>query len=321
VPVELEAVQGITQVLSERRGTRTKILAPKRGTRVKLLRMAMENAVHSFSEKARAKERLEERLSELQRALALKVLPRRIECVDVSHSGGEDTVASIVTLVNAEPYRRAYKSFHVRHVRKGDDYGAMRHVLARRFAQSKRDREIWRMPDLLVIDGGRGQLDVALLVLRELELSESLSVVSLAKERTDAGKNPVGDRVFVPGWKGSITLRGGASALQVLALARDEAHRASNTLRLRVGKRRVLRSEVDDLPGIGPKTRAKLLRALGSMRGVLRSSADELCAAGITQAQARTIVEASARRRREDRQGGSRLDEAEQTAIENAFEE
>ena len=169
----------------------------------------------------------------------------------------------------------------------GDDYGAMYEVLSRRLRRGKNDEEGWSLPDLLVVDGGKGQLGVALRAREDIGLPE-LELASVAKPRVTSTGEEEGDRVFLPGQKNPIPVRA-SSALSLLLLARDETHRASNALRKKVGKRRRLQSELDGVPGVGPKTRAKLLRTLGSMSGVLAASEEALIEAGATKRQAQAI--------------------------------
>jgi excinuclease ABC subunit C len=289
LPVEIEAMDGLAQVLSARRGRRTRILAPKRGARAALIRLANENAAHAFKEKQRAKESLGARLAELQRALRLPRLPRRIECLDVSHTGGTDTVAAITALADGEPDPRRYKSFHVRTVSGGDDFGAMREVLSRRLARASGGGG-WELPDLLVVDGGKGQLGIALAVLRELGIVD-LPVCALAKEKEIGGRMR-GERVYLPGRKNPVVLPERSAARFFLGLVRDEAHRVSNELREKLGRRRRLRSKLDDVPGVGPRTRARLLRSLGSLEAVIAADVAALIAAGATSRQAHAIFAA-----------------------------
>ena len=323
VPMDLEAMAGLEAVLADRRGGRVSLVAPKRGVKVRLVRMATDNAEHAFREKMRDKEDVEARLSEMQRRLRLPTLPRRIECVDVSHTGGEDTVAAVVALENGAPDRKRYRTFHVRRVRGGDDYGAMYEVLARRFRRGKSAEKGWELPDLMVVDGGKGQLNVALAALQDLGITE-LPVVALAKEKETALGDRVVDRVYLPGQKNPIALRESSPALMALALARDEAHRVSNRLREKVGKRRKIRSELEAVPGIGPKTRRRLLGTLGSMRAVQLADEEMLVRAGATRSQAKAIREHMHRPEPEGAGAGSVVppagaERAEDEAVENAF--
>ena len=289
LPLEVEAMDGLSELLSERRERSVKVLAPKKGPRAELVQMARDNASHAFNEKARAREDVDARLAALQERLRLPKLPRRIECVDVSHTGGTDTVASIVALCDAVPDKKRYKSFHVKRVSGGDDYSAMYEVLSRRFRRAREGEAGWELPDLLVVDGGRGQLNVALEALKTIGI-EGLPLAALAKEKPNVLGEKLVDRVYLPGQKNPIELRESHSALGMLAVARDEAHRASNALRLKLGKKRRLTSKLDEVRGVGAKTRAKLLKAFGSVRAIEEADAKALQAAGATAQQALAIL-------------------------------
>jgi excinuclease ABC subunit C len=367
VPVLPELAEGVGEWLSELRKKRCQVIYPQRGPRVDLLALANENAAHAFREQRRAADDVEERLAQLQKRLRLPTLPRRIECIDISHLGGGDTVGAVVALADGQPDKKKYRTFHVKGITPGDDYGAMYQVLARRFRRGKaaaeqaeraasestpeseadaeqmRDRIDWDLPDLFVVDGGRGQLNVALTAARDLGLHE-LPIVGLAKERSaptladrggrrflaseegaetaaeepkaegetaaeDGGEheaddapeaapkasepatperkpNPdnLVDRVYLPGQKNGIPLHPNSAPLFFLARARDEAHRFSNRARERLGKTRRFRSELDDIPGIGPATRKALLRALGTVEAVRKATDEQLLAVpGVTR--------------------------------------
>jgi len=314
LPVLPDLVEGVEEWLTERRGKRVSLIVPQRGPRVDLLAMARENAQHAFKEKQRSADDIEARLEDLRERLRLPSLPRRIECCDISHLGGGDTVGSIVALLDGQPDKKHYRSFRVRTKTDGDDYLAMYEVLARRFRRGRTAREAkeaealaevttevlvdgeapaapaenagevdWDLPDLFVVDGGRGQLNVALAAARDLGL-HGMPIVGLAKEReTQAGEKMV-DRVYLPGQKNGIALRPGSSSLFFLARARDEAHRSANRIREKLGKARRLRSEIEDIPGLGDATRKTLLKELGSM-SALRAATDAqiLAVTGVTK--------------------------------------
>lgn len=316
VPVTIEMSEALEELLSENRKRRVHVVEPKRGAKAKLLELARENAEHAFAEKERAREDVEARLQDLQRQLRLSTLPRRIECVDISHTGGEETVAVFVALENGVPLKERYRSFHVKQVGGGDDYAAMYEVLMRRLRRGKNEEEGWELPDLLVVDGGKGQLGVAVRAREDIGVQD-LELASVAKPRITASGEEEGDRVFRPGQKNAIPVRAN-SALSLLLLARDETHRASNTLRKKVGRRRRLRSELDGVPGVGPKTRGKLLRSLGSLREVLEATEARLVEAGATKRQAEAIKKALGDHTPEP--VDSDAETAEDAAIENAFQ-
>ncbi|MEO6602046.1 MAG: helix-hairpin-helix domain-containing protein, partial [Polyangiaceae bacterium] len=280
---------------------------PARGPRKALLDMATENARHAFEEKRRAETDIDERLLKVQERLRLPTLPRRIECCDISHLGGQDTVGAVVALLNGLPDKKRYRTYKVKSVGDGDDYRAMYEVLSRRFRRGRdaalrateqseatepneaadvvevRDTTDWDLPDLFVVDGGRGQLGVALAAAHDLGLHD-LSICGLAKEKENVLGDKLVDRVYLPGQKNPIPLRPNSPELFLLARARDEAHRFSNRGRKKLGKKRRLSSELDQVPGIGPKTRVALLKTLGSLVAV-RGATDEaiLSVPGVTK--------------------------------------
>lgn len=337
VPVLPEGAAGVEEWLTERRveistargarrASKCGLFAPQRGPRKQLLDLARENAAHAFLEKRRADEDIEQRLLSVQERLRLPRLPRRIECCDISHLGGEATVGSVVSLYNCAPDKRNYKAYKVRSVSDGDDYRAMFEVLSRRFARGIEARNLaeeastnaeattsvdaatnaesgpnsapptprdpWALPDLFVVDGGRGQLGVALAAAGDLGLRD-LPIVGLAKERETVTGDKMVDRVYLPGQKNPINLRPNTPELFMLALARDEAHRFANVHRSKIGKKRRFTSQLDEISGIGPKTRNALLTALGSVAALKRATDEEiLSVAGVSKKQLAALREA-----------------------------
>jgi excinuclease ABC subunit C len=324
VPILPEGVEGVVEWLSERRqelaapGERKRkleILLPMRGPRRGLLDMANQNAEHAFKEKRRTHDDIEERLLRVQAKLRLPTVPHRIECVDISHLGGSDTVGAVVAFENGAPDKKRYRTYNVRGVAEGDDYAAMYQVLLRRFRRGQRaaadaadaaeaarlseenaagdaaaldpsvtgelpletDSAVWDLPDLFVVDGGRGQLGVALTAAHDLGLHD-LPIVGLAKEKENVLGDKLVDRVYLPGQKNPIPLRPNSPELFMLAAARDEAHRFSNRGRKKVGKRRGFASELEAIAGLGPKTRAALLKHFGSISAIHAASEEQLLA-------------------------------------------
>jgi len=308
VPVLPEGVDGVAEWLSERRaaalpGARVRqvqVLSPQRGSRRDLLELAQKNAQHSFEEKRRAETDIDEKLARVKERLRLPTLPRRIECSDISHLGGEDTVGSVVALLNGKPDKKRYRTYHVKSAGPGDDYQAQYEVLRRRFArglaaaQAALESEApnvespagdpeWQLPDLFVIDGGRGQLAVALAAAHDLGLHE-LPIVGLAKERESELGEKLVDRVYLPGQKNPVPLRPNSPELFMLAFARDEAHRFANRGRKQTGKRRRFESALDHVKGLGEKTKKALLTQLGSVEAVRQATDEQLLAVpGVTR--------------------------------------
>jgi excinuclease ABC subunit C len=285
VPVLPEGAEGVSDWLSELQQAagerkRCRVILPARGPKHKLLELAQENAQHAFEEKQRAAEDIQLRLGRLQKKLRLAKLPSRIECVDISHLGGNDTVGAVVALHDGAPDKSRYRTYHVHTVSGGDDYGALYEVLRRRFrrgseAEQGKEDESWELPDLFVIDGGRGQLAVALAAAGDLGIDD-LPIVGLAKEKETLKGEKVVDRVYLPGQKNAIALRPGSPELFFLARARDEAHRFSNRGRSKLGQARRFASLLDPIAGVGPKTKKALFERFDSLDAMQAASDDEL---------------------------------------------
>ncbi len=290
VPVELEDGELLGEWLTGLRGKRVKVMTPRRGQRARLVALADKNAAASAAAREGKNEDTLAALGKLQSRLGLKRLPRRIECFDIAHIQGAATVASMVTFVDGEPARSLYRKFKVKSAT-NDDFASMYEVLTRRFRRSvgeqPRDPDDldapdspWAPPDLLVIDGGKGQLSTALAALGDLGIElgreSSMDVIGLAKEREDTGGQNHPDRVFLRHIKDPVQLRPNTTELFLLARVRDEAHRFANTFHRDRRKRTALRSALDDIPGIGAVRRRVLLRHFGSLRAIREASVDDM---------------------------------------------
>lgn len=277
VPIDLDDRTAREEVLSERKGARLRLLRPQRGDKVRLLDMAAENAAHGFRERRDADSNREKMLEELKRRLHLRSAPKRIECYDISNIQGQLAVGSMVTFDEGEPDKSRYRRFRIKTVPEADDFSMMHEVLSRRFARAKEKGDY---PDLVVIDGGKGQLNVALEVFRELEVTE-VDVVGLAKARVERDAKAAeversDERVFLPGRKNPVVLRQNSSALFVLTRIRDEAHRFAITYHRELRRKDRLSSPLDDIPGIGITRRKQLLRKFGSLQRIRDASVEAL---------------------------------------------
>jgi excinuclease ABC subunit C len=265
------------EYLSEHRGRRVTFLVPQRGDKLRLCEMARENAREGFARRREAAAEGARQVAELQARLHLRTPPRRIECVDIATFQGGESVGAVVAFVDGLPWKDGYRRFRIRSVAGTDDFASMAEVLRRRF----RAREgAAAPPDLLVIDGGPGQLAAARAVLEEAGIG-GLSVIGLAKERVardptarDVARRP--ERLFLPGRKNPVVLRSNSSALFLLQRARDEAHRVANTYHRRLRDRARLGSPLDAVAGVGPRRRRALLRRFGSLRGIRDAAPEEL---------------------------------------------
>ena len=281
VPVDIEDAELLADWLSELRGRKVRIIAPQRGQRTRLVALAGKNAEASAAARLGKEEDVLVALGKLKERLGLKRLPRRIECFDIAHIQGAATVASMVTFVDGEAARSLYRKFRVKSAN-NDDFAAMYEVLTRRFrrAAPPGSDDAWAAPDLLVIDGGKGQLGTAMAALGDLGIElgreDGMDVIGLAKEREDASSTRQPDRVFLRHIKDPVQLRPNTTELFLLARIRDEAHRFANTFHRDARRRATLRSALDDIPGIGAKRRRELLRHFGSLRAIREADVNQL---------------------------------------------
>lgn len=280
LPVELEDREVRAEYLSERKGKVVEILTPQRGDRRHLVQMAADNAKQSFSERHDQEKAREKMLRELQSELRLKRYPQRIECYDISMIHGASAVGSMVTFINGEPDKNLYRHFRIRTIDAssgGDDFGMMLEVLKRRFARGKEEADL---PDLIVVDGGRGQLAMALTAMAEIGI-EGVEAVGLAKMRVLAAPRSSEierseERVFLPGQSNPVILRRNSNALFLLQRVRDEAHRFAITHHRKLRSKQTLFSTLDQIPGVGSARKRALLRAFGSVKRIEEATLEDL---------------------------------------------
>ena len=280
LPVELEDRAAREEYLSEHKGRKVEILCPQRGDKRHLVQMAEENAAQSFAERHDQEKAREKMLRELQEHLRLKRYPQRIECFDISTIHGAHAVGSMVTFINGEPDKNLYRHFRIKTIDEssgGDDFGMMLEMLKRRFARGKEEADL---PDLIVVDGGKGQLAMALTAMEELGVTD-VDAVGLAKMRVQAAARSAEierteERVFLPGQSNAVVLRRNSNALFLLQRVRDEAHRFAIAYHRRLRAKQTLYSALDRIPGVGAARKRALLRAFGSVKRVEAASLDEL---------------------------------------------
>jgi excinuclease ABC subunit C len=275
LPLPIPEPEPFAELLSEQRGKRVTIAAPRRGIKRELVEMAMKNAEASARDKAAAETGTERVLEELQQRLHLARLPRRIECYDISNIQGELAVGSRVVFRDGEAAKDDYRRYRIRTVGQADDFAMMREVLSRRFRGEDDDH-----PDLIVVDGGIGQLNILCSVLEELTVT-GVEAASLAKSRvrramTETEVKRSEERVFLPGRKNPVVLRQNSAPLLLLARIRDEAHRFAITYHKKLRGKAALASHLEEIPGVGPKRRKALLRRFGSLKGVTEATQAEL---------------------------------------------
>jgi excinuclease ABC subunit C len=282
----------LAELLSERAERRVRVRSPRRGQPAELVRMATANADLRLAQRLEARESVEQALAELRERLQLSVLPSRIECYDVSTLQGTLSVASRVVFEHGRPVKGGYRRYRIREAQEGDDYACLREVMRRRLARVEREP----LPDLLMVDGGRGQLGVVTALLHDAGLA--VECVGLAKQRDGqdgAGEGPgaraagraprvrrsgglKAERVFRPERKDPVLLPPSSRGLLLLQRVRDESHRFAIEFQRELRSKHNLTSVLEELPGIGPGKRRALLKHLGSLRAVRDAGEAELAA-------------------------------------------
>ena len=235
---------------------------------MQLMQMAETNAAQIFSEKAKKEQSWEALASSLQAKLRLLNRPETIECLDISNLLGKQAVGSLVCFVQGDKEVKLFRHYRIRSQDTPDDYAMMREVLQRRMIKGLEED---RLPDMLLIDGGKGQLQVAVDVLGEFDLLGRIDLVSIAKEKEDEG-----EKLFKPGRKNPILLPAHSPVLLYLMRIRDESHRFGITFHRKLRGKDQLRSKLDAIEGIGPKRKQLLLQHLGSLKRVTEAGIEAL---------------------------------------------
>ncbi len=272
LPVELLDAEPLREILFERFHQKVALSTPQKGEKRTLVALAEENAKAVFVREKDQQELKERMLLDLQETLKLNRYPKRIECFDTSHISGSEPVASLIAFTSGERDRARTRIFRIKTVQTGDDYAAMREVLRRHLAKAKQADDL---PDLIIVDGGKGQLGVALEVFKELDIA-SVDLIAVAKDESRHDKGMTEERVFLPEHRDPILLNPRSHLLLLLQRIRDEAHRKAIEFHRKRRQKRTIRSALDDLPGIGKIKRARLLRHFGSVQRIREASKEDL---------------------------------------------
>jgi excinuclease ABC subunit C len=266
--------------LTERRGKRVQILYPQRGRKRELIALARSNAETTFRNEQERREGRERTLDALHKALGLARRPRRIECIDISNLRGQLAVGSLVAMTDGELDKSRYLRFRVQSPEARGDTEMMTEVIERRLRRGKKRGDL---PDLLVLDGGAGQLGVAIAARERAGLQDQLELCALAKSRTDEGRTirragALGpERVFLPGRAEPLVPAEGSPEMHLLQVLRDEAHRFAIDYHRALRRKKTFRSVLDGIPGVGPKRKRALLEHFGSLEALRRASVGDLC--------------------------------------------
>jgi len=281
---EFEDLALVEELLTSAAGRRVHVHVPRRGDKLRLVELADQNARHLLEERAVLDEsvraRADDDLYELQEALELKVVPRLLVCFDISHTQGSEVVGSAVVFENGEPSKAEYRRFKIRGDWGNDDFRSMAEVVGRYF--SRRVEEGKPIPDLAVIDGGKGQLGAAAAALQAIGLDQ-VALCSLAKRE---------EEIYLVGRAAPLRLPRTSPALRLLQRARNEAHRFAIGYNRKLRKNRTLSSRLSEIPGIGPTRQRALLSRFGSVRAVAAASVEEIAAVpGFSEKLARQVLD------------------------------
>ncbi len=270
VPVPLESAPTLAELLSQ--GKKVEILHPKRGDRREYLEMAHANAEASFKREKDEQQLRTKVLMEMQEKFHLSRYPQKIDCIDTSHLGGTLTVSSLVAFDDGLKNPSRYRRYKIKLASESDDYGALREVLQRRYSKVTTEMEL---PDLILIDGGKGHLNAAIKILEDLDIA-SVDIVAVAKEEGRHDKGITQEQVFLRGLKDPILLKRHSPVLFLIQKIRDEAHRFAIEYNKKLRSKQLSSSALDSIPGIGPIKRKAILTHFGSLKKLCEATDEEL---------------------------------------------
>lgn len=277
----------LEEVLGQAANRRVRLQRPARGERLRWMRMAVSNAEHALAARLNTQASVVQRFEALQEALQLEDPPTRLECFDISHTMGEAPVASCVVFDTDGPLKSDYRRFNIRDITPGDDYAAMHQALTRRYRRLKEGEG--KLPEVLFIDGGKGQVRQAVEVLEELQIT-GVTVIGVAK---GVSRRPGLETLILSGGEGAIILPPDSPALHLIQQVRDEAHRFAITGHRQRRARGRRHSVLEEVPGLGPKRRQQLLRQFGGLQEVSRAGVEDLASVpGISRQLAQRIYDA-----------------------------
>ena len=287
LPVPLENEASPAEWLTQVSGRKVKLIFPQRGFKVRLLEMAQKNATVELQNRLSREIADLGLLADLQKALKLRRLPLRIECFDNSNLSGQSVVAAKVAFEKGRPFPDGYRTYKIRQKVGSDDYAAMWEVLSRRFRKDTKDQPF---PDLVVVDGGKGQLNVAVAVLDKLGLTGKLDVIGLAKKDEKQGDKT--DKAYLPNRVNPVAMHRYGEALLLLMRIRDATHDHAIAFQRKRREKIAQLSELEKIPGIGPKRRKRLLQHFGSLEKIKSADQTELeKVEGMTTAAARAVCD------------------------------
>jgi excinuclease ABC subunit C len=288
LPIPLPTQESLRKTLAETSGHKVTLLCPSRGGRASLVELAQQNAASHLQQMYSKQSATERLLAQIQQEFSLSTSPHRIECYDISNMQGTDAVGSQVTFIDGQPAKQFYRKYKIKFVEGPNDFAMLQEVLSRRF----READPVNYPQLVLIDGGKGQLSSVEAVMNFLNLRE-IPLASIAKVPEDGlNKNILTDRIFIPGRKNPLNLRQDNPVLRLMQQMRDEAHRFAVAYHHKTKQKRTIISELSQIPGVGPKRQKQLLQKFGSVETIKQKTVVELQAAGtIDQKTAQKIYD------------------------------
>jgi excinuclease ABC subunit C len=288
VSIDLEDAELTAEWLGDFKKKKVKILQPKRGEKAQLVAVAIHNAENEIKSLIASRSAEMDLLLRLQNKLKMEKLPERIECFDNSNISGTQAVAAMVVFEKARAKTSFYRKYRIKTVTEHDDYAYMEEVLKRRFNKGEASKPY---PDLLMVDGGKGQLNIALAVIRELNLAEKFDIIGIAKK--DETKGETRDKIFKPGRANSLNFGKDEDLLLFLQRIRDEAHRFAISFHRKRRQKTSLQSALDTIPGVGKKRKAALLRHFKSVKNIRAADSAEIGALpGFNRSVAESILKA-----------------------------
>ena len=291
ISVELEDADLVSDWLRDIKQKKIPIIYPRRGEKVRLINLAVHNAENELKNVLASHSAEMDLLLRLQKKLKLDRLPVRIECFDNSNISGTEPVAAMVVFENARARKDHYRKYRIKTVEEHDDYAYMKEVLGRRFGKGDQSKPY---PDLVMVDGGKGQLNIALAVIRELALDENFNLLGIAKK--DERKGEIRDKIFIPGRANPIGFGREGELLLFLQRVRDEAHRFAIGFHRQRRAKKSLQSELDAIPGVGPKRKSTLLKHFKTINNIRAADLEEIQSLpGFNRKIAESILEALAR--------------------------
>ncbi|NNL42380.1 MAG: excinuclease ABC subunit UvrC [Desulfobacterales bacterium] len=285
-PLSIEDSVLIEEYLKNSKGKKVSILWPRRGEKVRLLKMADKNADISLKEEIISLSTDMDMLARLQKKMKTRRLPKRIECFDNSNISGKEPVAGMVVFENGKSKKSSYRLYKIANVAKHDDYAYMDEVLRRRFGKGEKSKPY---PDLLIVDGGKGQLNIAVSVAKEIKIEDKIDIIGIAKK--DEKRGELQDKIYKPGRVNPLNFGKESDLLLFLQRVRDEAHRFAVSFHRKRRGKAAIRSVLDTIPGIGKKRKQILLKYFKSIKKIRAATVEELIAVpGISRKSAEAVV-------------------------------